>query len=135
MEGCIILNATAKSPVWVHLGFPGNADGTVLTKKSVICRTCSQKCHIRQHIILQYIAIYRITRNFRGLKFSRFLWIGSHCENFTLGLEMFCIVTPATQTDTPGVSALYRYFQTSNKSMTLLDPCGPLSRLVPSSGT
>ena len=75
MEGCIILNATAKSSVWVHLGFPGNADGTVLTKKSVIYRTCSQKCHIRQHIILQYIAIYRIARDFRGLKFSRFLWI------------------------------------------------------------
>ena len=34
-------------------------------------------------------------------------------------LKTFCIVTPATQTDTPAVSvliaiALYRYFQTSD---------------------
>ena len=43
MKGCIILNATAKSPVWVHFGFPGNADGTVVTKKRVICCICSQK--------------------------------------------------------------------------------------------
>ena len=41
MEGCIV--PKAKSPVWVHFGFPGNADGTVMTKKSVICCICSQE--------------------------------------------------------------------------------------------
>jgi len=43
MEGCIVLNSTATSPVWVHFGFPGNADGTVMTKKRVICCICSQE--------------------------------------------------------------------------------------------
>ena len=54
------------------------------------------------------------------------------------GLEIFCIVTSATQADMPAVSVLitmvlYRYFQTSDKSMTLPDPHCSLSRLLPSS--
>ena len=43
MEGCIVLNATAKNPIWAHFGFQGNTDGTVVTKKDVICHICSQE--------------------------------------------------------------------------------------------
>ena len=43
MEGCIVPHSIAKSPVWVHFEFPGNADGTVVTKKREICCICSQE--------------------------------------------------------------------------------------------
>ena len=58
------------------------------------------------------VNIYRMARNFRGLKFSRFRGFGSYrenftLENFTLGLEFFGIVlAPATRTDMPAVSVL-----------------------------
>ena len=38
----IVVNATAKPPkrgVWVHFGFPGSPDGTILTKK--VLQLCS----------------------------------------------------------------------------------------------
>ena len=49
MECCIIPSATAKSLVWVHFGFPGNADGTIMTKKRAICRISSQEMSYKNH--------------------------------------------------------------------------------------
>ena len=49
MKGCIVPNATAKSPVWVYFGFPGNADGAVVTKKL-------HHIAIKQYI-LQYLKV------------------------------------------------------------------------------
>ena len=78
---------------------------------------------------------YRIARNFRGPKFSRFSRIS---RKFYPRKFYPRPRTHATRTDTPAVSeliamAFYRYIQTSDKSTTLSDPRGPLSRLVPSS--
>ena len=59
MEGCIVANATAKSPVWVHFGFPGNADGTVMT---IISAAKKRRIRTTHHItIKQYIAIIKGT--------------------------------------------------------------------------
>ena len=38
----VVSNAAAKSDVWVHFGFPGSADGSVVTKRRVVCRICKQ---------------------------------------------------------------------------------------------
>ena len=39
----IVVNAIAKSGVWVHFKLPGSPDGTISTKKRVICRLCKQE--------------------------------------------------------------------------------------------
>ena len=67
MECCIVPNATAKSPVWVYFGFPGNADGTVMTKKRAICRICSQEMpyknnlfsHLQHHHRDEYAKLHK----------------------------------------------------------------------------
>ena len=38
----IVPNAAAKSGVWVHFGFPGNAAGTIVSKQHAVCHICNQ---------------------------------------------------------------------------------------------
>ena len=61
MEGCIVSNTTAKSPVWVHFGFSGNADGTVMTKKYVICCICSQEMPYKNNTLNCFLTWNTIT--------------------------------------------------------------------------
>ena len=94
---------------------------------------------------------YRMARNFRGLKISRFSRITNLAnlilENFTL--QVTCILRICSAWCYLSAHDLesflvyfaqllcrydYRYFQASEKSSCKLpNPCGPLSRLIPSS--
>ena len=47
----IVANSTAKSGVWVHFRFPGSPDGTILTKKRVVCRLCKQEMPYKNNTI------------------------------------------------------------------------------------
>ena len=38
----IIPNATAKTEVWEHFGYPGNESGSIATKSRVICLHCKK---------------------------------------------------------------------------------------------
>ena len=60
----IVVNATAKSGVWVHFGFPGSPDDTILTKKVlqlyfVACSSSYMRLYTNITIV-HYIAIFHV---------------------------------------------------------------------------
>ena len=41
MEYCsVVERPKAKSKIWKHFGFPGDANGTIITTKKVVCKLC-----------------------------------------------------------------------------------------------